>query len=96
MQQQLSNYMDRTGKVLKDLVASKQKEILDGLKDRVRKAAETSQAVEDVIARSGLPVSKDAKAAIESGAAEAKEDAKRMIDARHILIGPQVSDMFSH
>ncbi|RFN50750.1 hypothetical protein FIE12Z_4988 [Fusarium flagelliforme] len=81
MQQQLSNYMDRTGKVLKDLVASKQKEILDGLKDRVRKAAETSQAVGDVIARSGLPVSKDAKAAIESGAAEAKEDAKRMIDA---------------
>ncbi|CEF79567.1 unnamed protein product [Fusarium graminearum] len=83
MQEQLSIYMDKTGKVIKDIIAKQQKEIVDGLKDRVRKAAETSQLVEDVIAKSGLPVSKDAKAAIESGAEAAKEDAKRTIDDRH-------------
>ncbi|KAG5658028.1 hypothetical protein KAF25_006979 [Fusarium avenaceum] len=83
MQQELSNYMDKTGTVIKNLVAKKQNEILQGLRERVAKAAETSQLVEDVITKSGLPVSNDAKAAIASGTDAAKENAKRIIDDRH-------------
>ncbi|CAJ0538767.1 Ff.00g067170.m01.CDS01 [Fusarium sp. VM40] len=83
MQQELSNYMDKTGTVIKDLVTRKQNEILQGLRERVAKAAETSQLVEDVITKSGLPVSNDAKAAITSGTEAAKENAKRIIEDRH-------------
>ncbi|KAH6868863.1 hypothetical protein B0T10DRAFT_467588 [Thelonectria olida] len=83
MQEKMQKHMDETGQVIKDLVAKKQKEILDGLKDRVKKAAETTQLVEETIQKSGVALAQDAKASIEAGTKAAKMEAKKEIDARH-------------
>ncbi|KAK3319434.1 hypothetical protein B0H66DRAFT_624251 [Apodospora peruviana] len=81
MQEQLTTYMNESGAAVAKIVKDKQEEIRAGLRDRIRKAAETTRMVEEAVAAHGLPVDQGAKAAIQAGADAAKEDAKKQIDA---------------
>ncbi|KAF3918346.1 hypothetical protein ABW21_db0207762 [Orbilia brochopaga] len=81
LQQDLADYSEKSAKAVATMVSAKQKEILDGLRDRAKKAAEGVQLLENTVAEKGIKIDSSTKAAIQAGADKAKEEAKAILDA---------------
>jgi hypothetical protein len=78
---QLGTFTQDSAKAVAELVDTKQKEVLAGLKDRARMAAESTQLLESTVTSRGLEVDHSAKKAIERGAEMNKEEAKNILNA---------------
>ena len=61
-------------------MVQRQQEVLKGLKDRAKKAAENSETIENTVRAKGLTVDDSNKAAIEKGAEQAKKDTKTIVE----------------
>ena len=60
--------------------SQRQAEVLKGLKERARKAAESSEAIENTVRDRGLTIDESNKKAIEAGAKEAKLATQTLVD----------------
>ena len=58
----------------------RQQEVLKGLKDRAKKAAETSEVIENTVRAKGLPIDETSKDAIDKGTEEAKQETQTMVN----------------
>ncbi|VUC22508.1 unnamed protein product [Clonostachys rosea] len=79
LQETLRKYNESSGKALQALIKNKQEEIMNGLKDRARAAAESSKAIEATLNKRGIAIDTSAKKAIESGADAARESAQAVL-----------------
>lgn len=81
VQERLSKYTEESAKAVSKLVEEKQQEILKGLRDRARIAAEGVQLLENTAVQKGFAIDDGSKKAIESGAQTVKEDAKALLES---------------
>ncbi|KAF2853718.1 hypothetical protein T440DRAFT_287057 [Plenodomus tracheiphilus IPT5] len=81
VQDRLSKYTEESARAVSKLVDEKQQEILKGLRDRARIAAEGVQLLENTATQRGFAIDNGSKKAIESGAQTVKDDAKALLEA---------------
>jgi len=82
VQKRLTDFTQKSAKEVNELVKTKQDEMLNGLRDRVRRAADTTKLLETVAANNGIKIDTSAKEAIKAGGESGKEAAQAILDAQ--------------
>jgi prophage DNA circulation protein len=81
VQERLSKYTEESALAVSKLVEEKQQEILKGLRDRARIAAEGVQLLKNTAAQKGFAIDDGSRKAIQSGAQTVEEDTKALLEA---------------
>jgi hypothetical protein len=81
VQARLTKFTENSSKEVADIVKSEQEKMLNGLRERSRKAAETTKLLESAIAEHGVKADTSAKQAIQAGGEVGKREAKAILDA---------------
>lgn len=83
VQERLAKYTADSAKAVQALVDAKQAEILKGLRERARKAAEGVQLLESSAKDKGIAIDSGTKQAIAAGGQTVKDEAKEVLKADH-------------
>lgn len=81
VQQRLTDFTQHSSREVADIVKAEQEKMLNGLRERARKAVETTKLVEEAVERDGVKIDSSARQAIQAGGETGKQQAKAILDA---------------